>query len=137
MNRSGGLRAMATVRASRSMSVTTPPIGTPMGAAANYSAAREKKLCCAPRPEMPALFGENSSTTVGNGGSTVPSSATRRRRNIEAASSFRRRMRLLTASGLVRGITPTSTRHGLPQGTLDGVFSSQDGDGAGARKAVS
>ena len=43
-------------------------------------------------------------------------------------------MRLLIASGLIAGITPTSMRRGSRQGILAGVFSAPDGaDAVGNR----
>lgn len=57
--------------------------------------------------------------------STVQFSETKA--HIKAANSYDRRIRLLTASGLIAGITPLSERKRFPQQTLDIVLSKQGG----------
>lgn len=57
-------------------------------------------------------------------------------RKTKAAHSFDRRARLLTASGLVAGVIPTSMRRALGQRTLDFVLSPPAGADVGTQKAV-
>lgn len=65
--------------------------------------------------------------------STAPFSETRAATKVP--SSFAKRMRLLIASGLVKGITPTSIRRGSHQGILASAFYELAGGGADELKA--
>lgn len=57
--------------------------------------------------------------------------------HISVRNSFARRTRLLIASGLIAGITPTSIARRSPQRTLDFAFSKPAGGDAGERRAGS
>lgn len=111
---------MAIKTVSPCTSATTQPIDTWMGASATDSLDLEKKLSLEPSPPMLFLRGDDSSTTQDSKASTAPSSGTNQR--TVAQNSYGKRMRLLTASGLIAGITPTSTRRGSAQQTLDFAF---------------
>lgn len=50
--------------------------------------------------------------------------------SIKARNSYDRRIRLLTASGLIAGIIPTSMRQQSDQQILDFAFSQRDGESA-------
>jgi len=84
---------------------------------------------------MPSLSGATSSTTAGKTGSTAPCSATKA--PTDPQTSYAKRMRLLIASGLIAGITPSSERKRSAQRTLDFAFSEPGGDDAEERKAGS
>jgi hypothetical protein len=77
--------------------------------------------------------GESSSTTADSKASTVQCSAMNQR--IAARTSYAKRIKLLIASGLIAGITPTSTRKRSPQRTLDFALSKPAGDTAAEPKA--
>lgn len=111
----------------RSTKNTTRRIATQMVASANCSAAPEKRSYCEPLTVQPSLFGDNSKTTAltsapenSRTASTARPSGTKGRTRVH--SSFVKRMRLLIASGLIGGITPTSTRKGSSQRTLATAF---------------
>jgi hypothetical protein len=70
--------------------------------------------------------------TVDNKASTALSSVTKAR--TLAANSYAKRTQLLTASGLIAGITPTSIRVALPQETLDSASSKQGGTAVEKRR---
>ena len=111
----------------RSTKSTTRRIATPMAASANYSAAPEKRLYCEPLTVQPSLFGDNSKTTALTGAPEKNKTASTARRSgmkgrTRVHSSFVKRMRLLIASGLIGGITPTSTRKGSSQQILATAF---------------
>jgi len=89
-----------------------------MDANGSDSSAQATTFACAQRQGMLFSCGENSETpalTTEQGSrkpaSTAPCSATRDR--IRASSLYDRRIALLTACGLIAGITPTSTRNTL------------------------
>ena len=99
----------------------------------NYSAAQEKRLFCEQQQQTLFSCGESSSTQVDSKESIAPflgmSQATK------AANSFDRRMLLLIASGLIRGIAPTSVQKQLGAVIPDFVSSWRAGDGAEIPKA--
>ena len=123
---SGGLRRMVTLIALNSMNDTTRLINTKTEDAGFCLLGQGKRSSSVPPKETPCSYGEDSKTTVANTASTVQCSAMKA--DTSAANSYARRMRLLIASGLVAGITPTSTRKRSPQATLDFALSPQDGD---------
>jgi hypothetical protein len=77
---------------------------------------------------MHCLFGETSSTIADKSESTAPSLGMKER--IAARTSYAKRTQLLMRSGLIAGITPTSQRRKLGQGTLDIASSRPDGNDA-------
>jgi len=83
---------------------------------------------------MRALCGETSTTTAASKESTVPYSATKAATG--AATSYAKRMKLLIASGLIAGITPTSIRKRSAQRTLDFALLPHDGGDADEPKAA-
>ena len=93
------------------MNDITPATNTEMDESESCSANQGKRSFCDLQQEMPWSFGESSSMPAGKPALTVPSSEMSRA--TKAANSFDRRMRLLIASGLVCGITPTSIRRQL------------------------
>ena len=95
---------------------------------------REKKSFCELRQGMLFGLGESLSTTVDSKASTVLCSETRA--STVAVNSFDRRMRLLIASGLIRGITPTSIRRECGVAIPDFVSLLPDGDDAVEQKAA-
>ena len=119
----------------RSTRNTTQRIATPTDASVNCFAAPARKLCCELSTEQLSLFGVSSWTTVktiapenDKTGSTARRSETKGR--IKVQSSFDKRMRLLIASGLIAGITPTSTRQRSGQRILATAFYALGGVGA-------
>lgn len=82
-------------------------------------------LSFAQRQAMQCLCGAHSSTAAESAALTAPFSVMKAR--TEVPSSYAKRMQLLIACGLVAGITPTSTRKGSDQLTLDFALSRQDG----------
>ncbi|WP_197483789.1 hypothetical protein [Ralstonia mannitolilytica] len=123
---------MATLIALNSMSATTQPTDTPMDGNESCSSAQAKKSSYEPAREMPSSPGESSKTTVGSKASIAPSSGTSH--DTAVRNSFAKRMRLLIASGLIAGITPTSIAKRWPQGTLDFAFSQPDGNDADGQR---
>jgi hypothetical protein len=107
------------------MSGTIPRINIVTVGCACFSADLVKRSCCEPWPATPCSFGENSKTTAASTASTAPFSEMSRA--TKAATSFDKRMQLLMQSGLVAGITPTSTRKRYGQQTLDIAFSQLGG----------
>jgi hypothetical protein len=99
-----------------------------MDESADNSSAPEKRSCSEPSEQMPSSSGETSLTTADSRESTVPSFVTKDPAYHRASSD--KRIKLLIASGLVAGITPTSTRHQSPQQTLDFALSPPGGDAA-------
>jgi hypothetical protein len=137
---SGGSRRTATVTALRCMSGTTARTATLMVESGRNSSGRVKRSCSEPIGPMLSLCGGSSLTTAetsapenGSTASTAPRSATSQR--IAARTSFDRRTRLLIASGLICGITPTSMRRGSGQGILGFVSVRPAGDDAAERAA--
>ena len=104
----GSSPGTATEPSSRSMSGTTAPINTRMAANGASSSGPERPLSCGPKMVTPDLFGGSSSTRAASRASTAPSSATKGRSYRRSLSD--RLTPLLISSGLVAGITPTSTR---------------------------
>ena len=132
MNPSGGSPKTGIKTASRSTKGIIPPINTEMGARASCLSDRVRKSFCARCGLTQCSCGENSSMTVGSKESTAPFLGTNQR--TAARNLYARRMRLLISSGLIAGITPTSTRNGSPQKTLDIAFSVRGGVDAVTRK---
>jgi hypothetical protein len=92
------------------------------------SSGQDKKLFLELSQEMQCSYGAGSLMTVDNPGLTALCSETRGR--ILARISFGKRIQLLTASGLIAGITPLSVAKRSNQATLDFAFSWQDGESA-------
>ena len=133
MTRPFGLsQKMATQPCSPSMSATIPRINTATGAGENSLLDPGKKSSCEQKEAQPDLFGVISSTEAGSKESIVPFSVTK-------AKSYRQTLsdRLtpsLISSGLVAGITPTSTRRRCGAGIPDIASFGLDGRGAGKQK---
>lgn len=115
------------------MSGTTLATDTPMGANATSLSAPEKKSCCEQSEQMPCLSGENSLTTADSRESTALFSGMRAA--TEAATSFDRRTRLLTASGLIAGTIHMLMHKLSGQQTLDFASSHRDGNAADEPRA--
>lgn len=88
----------------------------------------EKRLSCEQLTLTPYLCGASSLMTADSKELTAPSFATNRR--IAARNLYIKRMQLLTASGLIAGITPTSVRKQSVQRTLDIALSQPVGSDA-------
>ena len=104
----GGLPKTETGHASLSTNGTIPPINTRMGENVRSSSGQGKQSRCEPKRVTLSSSGESSSMTVDSKASTAPSSETK-------ASTYRlslsdRLTQSLIMSGLVKGITPSSTR---------------------------
>lgn len=130
---SGGLPKMETAPALSCTDATTRGFESPASSGKINSSVRAKRLSSALSAQMPCSSGGSSSTEADSMGSTAPSSAMSPR--TAAQNSFARRTRLLTASGLVAGITPMSARKTSGQATLDFASSPPAGDGAGSQRA--
>lgn len=85
-----------------------------------------KTLSSVQRQAMHCLCGDGSLMPPGNAASTAPYSETRV--FIDPVTSYNKRIKLLTESGLVVGITPTSKRKQSSQQTLDFALSKLDGN---------
>ena len=114
------------------MNVTTQPVRTKTDETENCLSDLEKKSCSEPRAETPSLCGGTLSTTQASKESIAPRSETKA--GIGPATSYAKRIRLLIASGLIAGITPTSIRERSAQRTLDFVLSQPDGVGADGQR---
>jgi hypothetical protein len=125
---------MATLTASNSTSGITAATATPMAESEANSSAPEKRLSCEPFTLMPYSCGESSLTTAASKESTAPCSATKA--NTEVQTSFDRRTQLLTASGLIAGITPTLIRKGYGREIRATVSLWPDGESAGEPRAA-
>lgn len=98
----------------------------------NCSSAPDKRLSSELNWAMPCLFGENSLMTA-----LTSEQEENKRESIARSSamnqvtsvplSFAKRIELLTACGLIAGITPLSVRQRWNQITLDSVSSWLDG----------
>ena len=124
---------METQVAWRYMSDITVPISMLMEEFVNYSSVQGIKWFLEPRQEMLFLCGENSKMTALTKepvslkpGSIAQHSATKAQ--CEARNLFAKRMQLLISSGLVKGITPTSTRKKLNQSCQESVSGVLFGD---------
>jgi len=118
---------METKTALNCTSDTTVAIDTPTSDLENCSQVQAKKSSFAQKQAMQCLCGEGSSTALASAVSTAPYSETKAR--IDPANSYTKRIKLLIESGLVAGITPTSTRKRSDQQTLDFALSPQGGIG--------
>ena len=112
----------------RCTNATTQPTDTPMDESEFSLSVQVKNSSSEPNEPMPSLSGDDSSMTVVSKVSTVLSSETKASTN--RPNSFDKRMRLLIASGLIKGITPTSMRNGSRQGILATAFYELDGSDA-------
>lgn len=108
------------------MKDTTPYINTQMAANESNSSAQAKKLSFAQRQQMRCLCGAGSSTALENAVSTAPYSEMKE--STDPRTSYAKRIKSLIDSGLVAGITPTSTRKRSPQQTLDFALLPQAGN---------
>lgn len=135
MNRTGGSQKMETRRVSKCTNATTPLIDTPMVGKESSLLDPEKNLSCEVGEATPSLFGENSNASVSrsNTALTVPRSAMKEKS--AAANSFDKRTRLLIASGLVRGVIPSSIRKESDRRIRATAFLWPDGDDAVSPKA--
>jgi len=113
---------------SHSTNATTPHTSTRMDECETDSPDLASESFCAPSEPMPCLSGETSSTLPAKKELTVRYFGTNQ--NTKVANSYAKLTRLLMRSGLIAGITPTSTRRGSSQATLDFASSSQVGDGS-------
>lgn len=125
----GGLPKTATEPALPSTSATTAHTDTATADGEANSSAPAKRSRYGRKTETPCSSGESSSTTADSQASTVPCSAMSRptyRRSL----SDRLTQSLITA-GLVKGITPTSTRQQSGQPIRVLAFDMQGGRDAG------
>jgi hypothetical protein len=116
---------METLTALNSMSGITAATNMRMAENEKFSSAPVKKSFSEPSTQMPCSLGDGSLMTAANAESTAPFSETKAHTLV--ANSYAKRIRLLIASGLIAGITPTSVRKRSNQATLDFAFSKQDG----------
>lgn len=126
---------METLTASPSMSGITVATTTLTDESEHRCLAPEKRSCLEPSQQTQSLDGASSLMTQDSKESTAPFLETRE--HIKVRNSYDRRIRLLIASGLIAGITPTSVRKRSGQATLDIAFSRQDGGSAEEPKADS
>lgn len=124
----GGLPKTATEPASPSMSATTAPTDTETGESATSSSAPEKRSRSARKRATPCSSGGNSSTTAASLASTVPCSETSPGTSRRSLSD--RLTQSLITAGLVKGITPTSTRQQFGQPIRVLAFDTPDGGAA-------
>ena len=96
------------------------------------SSVPEKKLSSAQKRQMRCLCGGDSLMIQESAESIVRYSEMNH--STKARHSSDRRIKLLIASGLVAGITPTSKRKRLPQRTLDFAFLPLDGEGSDGKQ---
>jgi len=94
--------------ASHSTSAITPLTTTKTSASENCSAAPVKKSSCEREPETLSLFGESSLTLLDSKELIALFSATKAQSSARTLSD--RLTKSLMSAGLVRGITPMSTR---------------------------
>jgi hypothetical protein len=113
------------------MKNTTVAINTPTGENENYLLGQVKRLYSEPKPLTPCLSGESSSTIADKQESTALCSGMKAR--IEAQTSYDKRIELLTASGLIAGITPLYVRKRLNPPTPASALLRLAGASAGAQ----
>lgn len=130
---SGGSRETATEPVLSCTDAITVGSESPASGAKLNSSDPEKRSSCEPSEPTPCSSGGSSSTEADSRESTAPYSAMNP--STAAQNSFARRTRLLNASGLLAGITPTSARKTSGQATLDFASSPPAGDGAGSPAA--
>lgn len=94
--------------ASPSTSGTTAPTDIATDGSASFASAQARRLSSEQPPVMPCLFGGSSKTIAAKSESTAPYSETKARTYRPSLSD--RLTQSLISSGLVRGITPMSTR---------------------------
>jgi hypothetical protein len=116
---------MATKVALNSTSGTTQPINTKTAESAVFLSGRGKKSSSAQTADAPFSCGENSLMTAGRQGSIALPSEMK-------PATFRRSLsdkltQSLIMSGLVKGITPSSTRNELGAAIPDFVLLLPDG----------
>ena len=111
------------------MSDTTVAINMPMVENENYLLGQGKRLSLEQKPQTLCLFGESLLTIADKQELTAPCLGTKAR--IEVQTSYDKRIKLLTASGLIAGITPLCVRKRLNLTTPDSVLLQPDGINAG------
>lgn len=115
------------------MSDTIQPINTQMAERENFSLVPEKRLSCEQKTVTPSSCGESLLMIQDNPELTAPPSETKV--NTDQANSYDKRIKLLSAYGLIAGVIPTSTRKRLGQRTLDFALLQPDGGDAEKQKA--
>ena len=110
------------------------PTNTRADESESNSSAPEKKLSSAQKRQMRCLCGGDSLMIQESAESIALYSEMNH--STKARHSSDRRIKLLIASGLVAGITPTSRRKRLPQQTLDFAFLPPDGEGSNGKQEV-
>lgn len=131
--RFGGSPRTGTKPASPWPGATTQPASQAIGLSS--SSGQVNASFCEQSDPTPSLFGASSSTTASMSergslkrASTAPSSATKGRNSRRSLSD--RLTPLLMSCGLVRGITPTSTRRRSDQPILEFAFGTPVGSNA-------
>jgi len=117
---------MVTLNVLNCMNGITVNTITKMDEDQNCFAGQEKKSFCELGKGMLVLCGENLKMIQVKKGSTARCSETSQPTLVR--SSYNKRMRLLVASGLVKGTIPTSMRKKSNQTTLDIVLKWPDGE---------
>lgn len=112
--------------ASNCMNDITVAITTGTVESANCSPGRVRKSFSERNQETQCSSGDDSLTIVDNRALTAPYSETNQRTKVR--NSFVKRTQLLISSGLVAGITHTSTLEKSGQTTLDSVSLPPGGD---------
>ena len=123
--RFGGSARTETEPAWNSMNGTIQRTDMRTGESESCSSDQGKNLSSEQKQATQCLCGGRSSTPAANAVSIAPSFVMRAR--IEAPSSYDKLTQLLTRSGLVAGITPTSERERSSQLTLDFASYEQGG----------
>jgi len=113
------------------MKDTTVAINTLTGENENCLLGLEKRLYSEPKQLTLCLFGESSLTIVDKQESIALCLGTKA--HIKAQTSYNKRIELLTASGLIAGITPLFVRKRLSPTTQDSVLLLLDGASADAQ----
>jgi hypothetical protein len=113
------------------MKDTTVATNTPMGENENYLLGLGRRLYSEPKQLTLCLFGESSLTIADKKESTALYSGTKAR--IQVQTSYDKRIELLTASGLIAGITPLCVRKRLSLTTQGSVLLQLDGASADAQ----
>lgn len=130
----GGLPKTAIEHASNSTRGIIPPTDIGMAGAALSSSAPEKQSRSARRPAMLSSSGASSSMTAASRASIAPFFVMKGR--ICRRSLSDRLTQSLITSGLVKGITPSSTRKQSGQPILVLAFDTPVGGDAVTQKAV-
>lgn len=133
-NRSGYSPKTETQSPADSLIGTTAAPATPTDESPNCSSVPEKRSFSEPHAAELSGRGVTSLTIPAKSGSTARSSATKPVRS--AANSYDKRMRLLIASGLIKGITRSWTPSLFDLETPDTASSQLAGSGAERRRAA-